>query len=157
LDGTQYVAVLVGWGGTPGSEGALADPSMRMDYRDGDRRLLAFSLGGTTQLKITPPKPPHPINDSAFAPDSAKVVRGEHLFDMTCSNCHGTNARSGGGAPDLRASPLAANLETLKGVVLGGTLQLQGMPRYTEFSNEDVESLYHYIRFRAQQDSQTGP
>jgi quinohemoprotein ethanol dehydrogenase len=156
-DGTQYVAVLVGWGGTPGSEGSLGDPSTQMDYRDGDRRLLAFTLGGTAQLKITPPKPPQPIHNSAFVPNSDKVARGEHLFDVTCSNCHGTNARSGGGAPDLRASPVAANLETLKGIVLDGTLQLQGMPRYIEFSNEDVESLYHYIRFRAQQDSQTSP
>lgn len=158
LNGTQYVAVLVGWGGTPGSEGALGDPAMQMGYRDGDRRLLAFALGGTSKLQITPPKPPKPINSPGLVPDGGRVARGEHIFDMTCSNCHGTNARSGGGAPDLRASPIAANLQALKAVVLGGTLQLQGMPRYAVLSDDDVVSLYHYIRFRAQQDSRAaGP
>jgi quinohemoprotein ethanol dehydrogenase len=157
VDGKQYIAVLVGWGGTPGSEGSLSDPALRMGYRDGDRRLLAFALGGTTQLEITPPQPPKPVETPEFHPDKQRVAQGERLFDMTCSNCHGTDARSGGGAPDLRASPIAANLQTLKAVVLGGELQLQGMPRYAEFSEEDVESLYHYVRFRAQQDSKTGP
>jgi quinohemoprotein ethanol dehydrogenase len=157
LNGTQYVAVLVGWGGTPGSEGALGDPAMQMGYRDGDRRLLAFALGGGAKLEITPPNAPKPLNSAGFLPDKERVKRGEHIFDMTCSNCHGTNARSGGGAPDLRASPVAANLETLKAVVLGGSLQLQGMPRYGGLSDDDAESLYHYIRFRSQQDSQATP
>jgi hypothetical protein len=26
------------------------------------------------------------------------------------------------------------------------------MPKYPDFSNEDVESLYHYIRWRARED-----
>jgi quinohemoprotein ethanol dehydrogenase len=157
LKGTQYIAVLVGWGGTPGSEGSLGDPAMRMGYRDGQRRLLAFTLGGTTKLDIKPTKPPEPLNSAGFVADQSRVKRGEQIFDMTCSNCHGTNARSGGGAPDLRASTIASNLQTLKGVVLGGALQLQGMPRYADLSADDVQSLFHYIRFRAQQDSQASP
>jgi hypothetical protein len=43
--GLQYVSVLVGWGGTPGIEGALGDPAVRMSYRDGGRRLLTFAIG----------------------------------------------------------------------------------------------------------------
>jgi quinohemoprotein ethanol dehydrogenase len=130
---------------------------MQMNYRDGGRRLLAFALGGKTKLTLTPPNPPKPISDSGFIPDKTRVARGERLFDVTCSNCHGTNARSGGGAPDLRASPLAASLQSLKDIVLGGALQLQGMPRYVDLSSDDVESVYHYLRFRAQQDSEIGP
>jgi hypothetical protein len=35
---------------------------------------------------------------------------------------------------------------------MGGILEPRGMPQYTDFSQDDVDSLYHYIRFRARQD-----
>lgn len=152
IDGLQYVSVLVGWGGTPGNEGALGDPAVRMNYRDGGRRLLTFAIGGPATLQNSPSNPIEPIDVAGFVPDPAKVARGERIFDVTCNLCHGTDARSGGGAPDLRGSTLASDPNTLRQIVLGGTLELRGMPQYTDFSQDDVDSLYHYIRFRARQD-----
>jgi quinohemoprotein ethanol dehydrogenase len=96
-----------------------------------------------------------PIDSAGFHPDEEKVKRGEHLFDHNCSYCHGTDALSGGAAPDLRASPAAANRKTLGEIVLNGLLQIRGMPQYPDFSDEDVDSIYHYIRWRARKDLAT--
>ena len=152
LDGIQYVAVLVGWGGMPAVEGALTEPALRMTYRDGGRGLFVFKLGGAGSFQSQPVAAVVPIDVPNFTPDSAKVKLGEHLFDNNCNLCHGTDALSGGSAPDLRASPLAADRHILGDIVLEGRLQLRGMPQYVDFSNDDVDSLYHYIRWRARTD-----
>ena len=153
VGGAQYIAVLVGWGGDPAIEGSMSEPGgLRMSYRDGGRGLFAFALDGKV------PEPAHavakvvPIDIPEFHPEDDKVKRGEHLFDNNCNYCHGTDALSGGQAPDLRASPLAADRKTLGQIVLGGGLQLRGMPQYPDFSDEDVDALYHYIRWRARKD-----
>jgi quinohemoprotein ethanol dehydrogenase len=153
VGGAQYVAVLVGWGGDPAIEGSMSDPGgLRMSYRDGGRGLFVFALDGKAPVPAHAVAKVVPIDIPQFHPDDDKVRRGEHLFDNNCNYCHGTDALSGGQAPDLRASPLAADRKTLGQIVLGGVLQLQGMPKYPDFSDEDVDALYHYIRWRARKD-----
>ena len=153
LDGVQYVAVLVGWGGSPAVEGAYSKPGgLRMTYRDGGRGLFVFALDGKLPLPKRPVAAVVPIDIPDFHPDEEKVKRGEHLFDNNCNYCHGTDALSGGAAPDLRASPLAADRKMLSDIVLNGTLQLRGMPQYPDFSDDDVDSIYHYIRWRVRKD-----
>lgn len=154
VDGVQYIAVLVGWGGDPAIEGSMSEPGgMRMTFRDGGRALFVFALDGKGRLQ-----PVHavakvvPIDMPELRLDVGKVKRGEHLFDNNCNYCHGTDALSGGQAPDLRASPLAADRQVLGKIVLEGLLELQGMPKYPDLSDEDVDSLYHYIRWRARED-----
>jgi quinohemoprotein ethanol dehydrogenase len=153
VDRTQYVAVLVGWGGDPAIEGSMSEPGgVRMTYRDGGRGLFVFALDGKASEPVHAVAEVIPIDIPGFHPDGNKVNRGEHLFDNNCNYCHGTDALSGGQAPDLRASPLAADRKTLGKIVLDGLLQLQGMPKYPDFSDEDVDALYHYIRWRARKD-----
>jgi len=153
IGGVQYVAVLVGWGGDPAIEGSMSEPGgLRMTYRDGGRGLFVFALDGKASVLMHPIPKVTPIDLPEFRPDVEKVKRGEHLFDNNCNYCHGTDALSGGMAPDLRASPLAADRKMLGKVVLEGVLQLKGMPRYPDFSDEDVDDLYHYIRWRARKD-----
>ena len=153
VDGAQYVAVLVGWGGDPAIEGSMSEPGgLRMTYRDGGRGLFVFALDGKASHPARAVAKMVPIDIPEFHPDDDKVKRGEHLFDNNCNYCHGTDALSGGQAPDLRASPLAADRKTLGQIVLGGALQLQGMPQYPDFSDDDVDALYHYIRWRARKD-----
>lgn len=153
VDGVQYVAVLVGWGGGPAIEGFMSDPGgLRMTYRDGGRGLFVFSLDGKVSEQVHAVAKVIPIDIPGFRPDDEKVRRGEHLFDNNCNYCHGTDALSGGQAPDLRASPLAADRKTLGEIVLNGILQLQGMPKYPDFSDQDVDAIYHYIRWRARKD-----
>jgi quinohemoprotein ethanol dehydrogenase len=93
-----------------------------------------------------------PIDIPEFRPDDEQVKRGEHVFDNNCSYCHGTDALSGGQAPDLRASALAADRKMLGEIVLNGIFQPGGMPKYPDFSAEDVGAIYHYIRWRARKD-----
>jgi quinohemoprotein ethanol dehydrogenase len=153
VDGVQYVAVLVGWGGGPAIEGFMSDPGgLRMTYRDGGRGLFVFALDGKALEPVHALAKVVPIDIPGFRPDDEKVRRGEHLFDNNCNYCHGTDALSGGQAPDLRASPLASNRKTLGEIVLNGILQLQGMPKYPDFSDQDVDAIYHYIRWRARKD-----
>jgi quinohemoprotein ethanol dehydrogenase len=153
VDGAQYVAVLVGWGGDPAIEGSMSEPGgLRMTYRDGGRGLFVFALDGKALEPTHAVAKVVPIDIPDFNPDDDKVKRGEHLFDNNCNYCHGTDALSGGQAPDLRASPLAADRKILGQIVLGGVLQLQGMPRYPDFSDDDVNALYHYIRWRVRKD-----
>jgi quinohemoprotein ethanol dehydrogenase len=109
-------------------------------------------LGGKVSAPLHPVATGVPMDVPEFRPDGEKVKRGEHLFDNNCSYCHGTNALSGGQAPDLRASQLAADRKILGEIVLKGILQLQGMPKYPDFSDNDVDAIYHYIRWRAGKD-----
>ena len=123
-----------------------------MTYRDGGRGLFVFALGGNAAVPVHAVASVIPIDIADFHPDEKKVERGEHLFDHNCSYCHGTDALSGGAAPDLRASPLAANPQTLREIVPNGLLLTRGMPQYPDFSAADVDSIYHYIRWRARRD-----
>ena len=123
-----------------------------MTYRDGGRGLFVFALDGNTSVPMHAVASVIPIDIADFHPDDKKVKRGEHLFDNNCNYCHGTDALSGGAAPDLRASPLAADRKALGEIVLNGLLQIRGMPQYPDFSDEDIDSIYHYIRWRARRD-----
>jgi len=123
-----------------------------MTYRDGGRGLFVFALDGKALEPVHAVAKVVPIDMPGFQPDDEKVRRGEHLFDNNCNYCHGTDALSGGQAPDLRASALAADRKTLGEIVLNGILQLQGMPKYPDFSDPDVDAIYHYIRWRARKD-----
>ena len=127
-----------------------------MTYRDGGRGLFVFALDGKAPAPTRAVAPVIPIDIAEFHPDPGKVKRGEHLFDNNCAYCHGTDALSGGAAPDLRASPLAANRKALGEIVLKGLLQTGGMPQYPHFSDHDVDSIYHYIRWRARKDLAEG-
>jgi quinohemoprotein ethanol dehydrogenase len=151
VDGSQYISVLAGWGASPASDGAMGDPSLRMAYRDGGRRLLTFALDGHASASLPPPRSVDPIDVPGFVPDLAKVAQGQKIFDSTCNVCHGTNVFSGGLAPDLRASHLASDPNALRQIV-HGALELRGMPRFETFSNDDIDAIYHYIRFQARRD-----
>ncbi|MHB8817036.1 MAG: c-type cytochrome, partial [Steroidobacteraceae bacterium] len=73
-----------------------------MSYRDGGRGLFVFALDGNAPGPTRAVAKVVPIDVPGFHPDEDKVKRGEHLFDNNCNYCHGTDALSGGQAPDLR-------------------------------------------------------
>jgi quinohemoprotein ethanol dehydrogenase len=153
LDGRQYVAVLVGWGGAlPGAFGAgVAQYGWR--YGVQPRRLLVFALGARGKLDIVPPSAPEePLDDAALKIDAAAAAAGDGLFNSSCLLCHGFMAISGGVAPDLRASNLALKYESFAEVVKGGLLEPRGMPRFADLSDAQVQSLYWYVRERARAD-----
>jgi len=147
VDGEQYIAVAVGWGGifslAPGEIGLM---SGRLGNKS---RMLAFKLGGDVQLP--PPSAPAPLafNPPTATADEETVARGKFLYHRHCGTCHGDAAVSGGILPDLRASP-AIQGELWTSVVLGGALTSRGMVSFApELSDADSEAIRAYIIARA--------
>ena len=120
------------------------------DYRTQPRRVLSFALGAKAALPAPLPAP-ELVDDKDFVIDPAKAERGMMVFETNCYMCHGMGMYAGGAAPDLKRSPVPLSLEALDNVVRKGALVSRGMPRYDEFSAEDIEGLPHYIRQRARE------
>jgi quinohemoprotein ethanol dehydrogenase len=149
VDGRQYVALLVGWGGAMAGLGGGASANYGWAYGMHTRMLVAFSLEGTATLPVQqPPYVPEPIA-AEFDIDPALSGQGAAVFGL-CANCHGPGAVSAGMAPDLRASPTVLDAELFRRIVRDGARSGQGMPRYEELSDELLEALRHYIRQRAE-------
>ena len=150
VNGRQYVALLVGWGGLLPAIGGGPVAAHGWPYGEQKRRLVAFSLQGTATLPPQPPpRVPVPINAPEFTVDTAKATRGGRVFGARCTMCHGPGAIAAGQAPDLRASAVVLSAEAFAAVVGSGALLSRGMPRYAEFSEARLEELRHYIRRQA--------
>ena len=149
VDGKQYVTILAGWGGAPSLLGSLSAQHGWVG-RQYPRRMLTFALDGNASL---PPSPApvakvEPLAAPDFKVDPVLAEKGKHVY-MGCVICHGSAAVAGGYAPDLRASPVPLSHEAFKAIVQGGALESRGMPKFEEFTDEDITALQHYLRERA--------
>jgi quinohemoprotein ethanol dehydrogenase len=153
LDGRQFVAILVGWGGAlPGAFGA-GTAQYGWVYGAQPRRLLVFAMDRKGKLPPSKKVPlPVPIDDATLQLDPSSVSAGQQLFNSTCHLCHGFMVISGGVAPDLRASTVALDLGAFHRVIKGGLLQSRGMPKFDDLSDADIRALYMYVRARARSD-----
>jgi quinohemoprotein ethanol dehydrogenase len=122
------------------------------------KRLLTFVIDGNARLPVgASPVLALPLDDPQFKIDTALAEKGKNLFlEKLCSMCHGFGAIAGGGAPDLRASPLVLSPAAFAQVAQGGILQANGMPRYAELSDADLLSLINYLRARARESLTAG-
>ncbi|MGE3392477.1 MAG: c-type cytochrome, partial [Gammaproteobacteria bacterium] len=155
VDGTQYVSLLVGWGGGGSSVMGSVTAQHGWTYGVHPRRLLTFALDAKATLPDTPPpQVVTPLVAEDFKIDPQLAASGNALFTRKCVLCHGTGAVAGGYAPDLRASQVPLYLDALRDVVADGSRAARGMPRYQEFTDKDLESLQHYIRQQARRDAQ---
>ena len=147
--GRQYVAVLTGWGG--GASIGSDVTNIGWKYGANPRRLLVFSLDGRAKL---PPGPGRDLtlavaDDPETVIDAAKAEAGKPMF-LACALCHGRDAISAGSpGPDLRESALALDQTAFLQVVKEGALLEKGMPRYDQFSREQVIAIWHYVRQQA--------
>ncbi|HEV7444456.1 MAG TPA: PQQ-dependent dehydrogenase, methanol/ethanol family [Steroidobacteraceae bacterium] len=148
VNGEQYVAVEVGWGGAFGlAAGVLAHDSQV--NRGNMPRLLAFKLNGTDSL----PGPPN-INQLLEPPpdtaSTAVVTQGKLHYHTYCSMCHGDSAVSGGVLPDLRYSAALGNASAWQSIVHDGVRQANGMVSFGEQMNKDeIEAIRSYVVHRA--------
>jgi quinohemoprotein ethanol dehydrogenase len=146
VKGRQYLAVLVGYGGSVAPVGTLMDAGWR--YGKHKPRVLAFALDASAKLPPTPP-PTYsvaPVDDPRIVIDAAAATQGENLWNHTCIGCHGVAAATAGPmAPDLRESRIATNFNAFSGV-LDGALKERGMPPIPQFDAEQRKDLFMYIR-----------
>jgi len=149
IEGHQYVAVLVGYGGS-NSLGDMMNAGWK--YGAQPRRLLAFRLGAAAVLPRSAPQDfsVHPVDDPSIKIDAADAAAGEPLFTAHCSGCHGLNAVSAGApAPDLRESAVATNCDSLWTAVHDGVFLKKGMARLDQLDGAQVGKICAYIRSRA--------
>lgn len=141
VDGEQYVAFNVGWGGAfPITFGALAERTKVVP----DSRLYVFKVDGKALMppvrkrEMMPPSPP-PVTA-----DAADLLEGKELFASHCGVCHGLSAMSADIIPDLRY--LSPEQHELFLPTVFGLRSQQGMPPFGEILEPaQVEQIHQYV------------
>ncbi|MBX7494326.1 PQQ-dependent dehydrogenase, methanol/ethanol family [Qipengyuania sp. 6B39] len=149
IDGEQYVAVLVGWGGvwdvSAGALGGGITPNVS--------RLLVFKLGATGELPPLKPTPALVLDPPAPEGAPEQVALGAKLYANSCSVCHGVSAVAGSLNPDLRHSASLGKKDLWQQVVHDGLLAENGMVAWNkQFSREEIEAIRLYVLKRANED-----
>jgi quinohemoprotein ethanol dehydrogenase len=146
IDDRQYVALLVGFGGSVAGLGGAG--KLGWSYGIHTRRVIAFSLEGKTILPKQPaPFFPIPIDPPEFEIDAKLARAGSQLYQL-CGYCHGGGAAAAGMAPDLRASPIPLVDALFADVVRDGSRIGRGMPAFSNFTDQHLKALQHYFRSR---------
>ncbi len=151
VDGEQYVAIEVGWGGAFGlAAGELArDSHIASNFP----RVLAFKLGANGQLPALPATEPAVLDPPPDTATVADVTAGKALFHMYCSTCHGDSATGSGVLPDLRYSGLLKNAALWDATVRDGLRADKGMVAFKdEVSSPDAAKIRDYVIHRANED-----
>jgi quinohemoprotein ethanol dehydrogenase len=149
LGTTQYVSILVGWGGSLPGVGVGVNQH-GWNYGKQPRRLLTFALDGKAKLPPTPaPEIVVPLDDPALQIDDNEAQKGRTVFNTSCAACHGWEAIAGGAAPDLRASPIAFRLESFSLLLKTGPLMSRGMAKFDDLTDEQIRQLHQFLRLRA--------
>ncbi|MGV3592512.1 MAG: PQQ-dependent dehydrogenase, methanol/ethanol family [Gammaproteobacteria bacterium] len=143
LDGTQYLSVLVGWGGSAG----LIGPNDSGAYK-GEGRLWTFRIGGDQNIVPVMGEPLPELTEIPFNDDPALLAEGENLYVGNCMLCHGAGGASGGSLPDLRyAAP--NTYDSIQAIVRQGAYSSRGMPNLGEFVTEaQVDSIKNWLLSR---------
>jgi len=140
IDGEQFLAVMVGFGGA----GPMLSAWVLPDRPRRPGRLLVFKLGGTAT--VTPYPRPEPVTiDLTGASSAGDATAGLTLYNNNCLHCHGPNA-SGRYLPDLKTSPMLLSADAFKSVVIDGARAAQGMVSFSRYLTADqAESIRAYI------------
>lgn len=149
IDGEQYIAIVAGWGGSAIASGD-ARTSAAAKYGNYGR-LLAFKLGGSKPLPVLSERDLNVTITEHKKFEEEDVRAGALVYMEYCSVCHGSLAVSSGVLPDLRKMSAGVRSQ-FKEVVLEGQREVLGMPNFSDLLSEnDVDQLYQYLLYRAQQ------
>jgi quinohemoprotein ethanol dehydrogenase len=135
LDGVQYIAVNVGYGGANAVIGG------RYPRRPG--RIYVYKLGGTASAPDFPAFVPNPpIDLSKVTASNGNVDHGGDLYTTWCAPCH----IGGIYIPNLQRTPRLASAELFRQVVHEGALRQRGMANFSEWLSEpDVEDIRAFL------------
>ena len=148
IDGEQYIAIEVGWGGVFG----LAPGELTLDKhaRSNIPRVLAFKLNGTDTLPEPAPEPVLTLQPPPDKATDAVVAAGKASFHTYCGTCHGDTAVSSGILPDLRYSQALHDPKLWQSIVHDGALKSAGMIGFgAELSAQDIDRIRAYVIRRA--------
>jgi len=151
VDGEQYVAVEVGWGGAFGL--AAGELALKSHIASNLPRILVYKLGGRASLPGLPAVVPAVLDPPPETASAADVAAGKKLYHTFCSNCHGDSATSSGLIPDLRHSSVIKDAKAMDVIVRQGSLEANGMVGFKEeVSAQDLEKIRAYVIHRANED-----
>lgn len=144
LDNRQYIAVLIGFGGSTVSAGFQFPQKERLPGR-----LLVFKLDGKAKAPAYSNAQPVPLTLNV-PPAPAEVVRaGAVAYANYCLACHGVSA-FGGTLPDLRFSPAILDRDAFDAVVRQGVLSDRGMVGFaSRLSANETDAIRHYLQHQA--------
>jgi quinohemoprotein ethanol dehydrogenase len=144
VNGEQYVAVSVGWGG---AFGILGDIGGYFAPQHNRPRVLAFRLDGNARLP-EPPAPPAPrtMRPPPDVADESVIVAGNRHYHRYCIACHGTGAVAGAMIPDLRYSPTLGDSGLWNSIAYEGALSHRGMIGFSDaLSRDEIEAVRAYV------------
>ena len=142
VNGTQFVAIMAGYGGGAVITGAPFDPASAAARYGNAGRIIALKLGGP------PPPLPAPWTESPM-PDPpprrgapAEIAAGEVLYNRYCARCHVFGHSI---LPDLRRMDPATHV-IFDRIVENGAYVTKGMARFDDvLSPADTEALHAYL------------
>lgn len=145
VDGEQYVAIAVGWGGVRGKDRQFTDYNF-------PGTVYAFALNKKAPFPDYPKPAAKTLANFDFNADEAVLAQGRVLYEEHCSQCHGGIARGTGGAlPDLGYinEGIYNNFED---IVLKGLLLPKGMPNFgDQLQADDVLNIKSYVLYLARE------
>lgn len=146
-NGTQYLAVLAGWGGPE----VLINSELGQG-RVGPGRLLVFALDGKESLpEPHPAAGPIPVPTFSVPATAVDLEAGRLAFARFCLPCHGAVASSSGITPDLRRTTAEVHAQ-FTAIVLGGTRRALGMPQFDDLlDSAQVRQIQAYVLARARE------
>lgn len=144
----QYISVLAAFGGPSANGGGVAE-TYGWTYREQQRRILTFVIGGTDKLPPwhKPEPTPYAI-DNSMVINEAQANAGGTIYSLRCGYCHGVAVSNSASAPDLRRSQIPLDTMAFKTIVHDGALKDNGMPQFPELSDNELDQLRQYIRQR---------
>lgn len=152
VDGTQYVAIMAGTGGSWAMIGG--DANMKGYALPNVSRLLVYRLGGTAALPEAPVFERPPMNPPPHEASDETIALGAPLYETFCGSCHGAGVVGVGLLPDLRRSPYLHDASAWAQIVLGGALEPNGMASFEAvLDQETAQAVRAYVIMRANQDA----
>jgi quinohemoprotein ethanol dehydrogenase len=146
VNGTQYIAIVAGYGGGGVIIGAPLDPESAAYKYGNEGRIIALKLGGSPPV-LPPLRADLPLPDLPERPaDARQIAAGEVLYNRYCSRCH---VMGRGNLPDLRRiTPMTHTL--FDSIVLGGAYSVKGMGRFDDvLSPDDAHAIHAWLIDRA--------
>ena len=142
--GTQYIAVMSGWGGAFGTVGTR---SARQAV-ESEGRIVVYALGATGQPIERQERREVRVTRVDHGASTTDIDGGRRLFNQYCLVCHGYGAVSGGVTPDLRQSSQRV-FDSYEAALIEGALVDLGMPDFSPvLDRDDVALIKAYVLHR---------